>query len=323
MPELSVIIPTFNRSALLGRCLEALCCQTQPFEDFEVVVVVDGSTDDTMSALKTMVTPYTILTRWQSNRGQAVALNEGIEIATGRYCLFLDDDIVSEPQLVAEHLRIQRERGGVVGLGHLPRMLPRDADGFARYLQAWGLQHHKHLANGARAPNFMDCFSGNMSAPRAAIQQVGGFATDLPRSYDVELGYRLALAGFKFVYLPSATGHQDYQKGFYEIAADTYYAGKAGVELYRRYPAMVPYMEIGKFGTVSRAARLLRVALLELGGPIRPLAIVSRLFEHTSLEQMWYRFLYSYCYWRGVKHAIPDHEEWRRMTLTRLLQPGS
>ena len=92
--------------------MEALATQSAPPSDFEVVVVDDGSTDDTADLLTGFRSPYRLRVERQANAGQAAALNRGIEVAVGRYCLFLDDDIVADEGLVAEHLRAQRERSG-------------------------------------------------------------------------------------------------------------------------------------------------------------------------------------------------------------------
>src|SRR5262245_50874255 len=100
MIEISVIIPTYNRAERLRACLDALTRQTQPGSDFEVVVVDDGSTPETLQLLTSLTTPYPLVVISQENLGQCRALNRGAEAARGRYCLFLDDDMVASPQLV-------------------------------------------------------------------------------------------------------------------------------------------------------------------------------------------------------------------------------
>jgi glycosyltransferase involved in cell wall biosynthesis len=272
MVDVSIIIPTYNRAQLLRACLEALSRQTQPTIDFEVVVVANGSSDGTAEMLANFSAPYTLRIVWQPNTGQAAALNHGIDAATGTYCLFLDDDIIAGPQLVAEHLRAG---GGVIGLGHLSLTIPPSAGGFARGFAQWWDRHYAYLEQ--RAPSFADCFSGNMSAPRAALCASGGFATDLVRGFDVEIGYRLEQRGLRFVYIPQATGRQDYRKDFHEIVADADSAGSAGLELYRRHPPMLPHLHLSGFHNARFRTMLLRRAMLTLRVPIGPLKLVDPL----------------------------------------------
>ncbi|NOH01796.1 MAG: glycosyltransferase family 2 protein [Chloroflexi bacterium] len=110
MMEASVIIPTYNRAGKLRRCLQALAGQTHPAADFEVLVVVDGSTDDTLEMLAALQTPFRLRVIPQSNAGQCAALNRGAAEAHGRICIFLDDDITVTPRFLEEHLRPHRSR---------------------------------------------------------------------------------------------------------------------------------------------------------------------------------------------------------------------
>jgi glycosyltransferase involved in cell wall biosynthesis len=77
MPELSIIIPTYNRIGRLRACLQALAEQTLPFSGFEVIVAVDGATDGTMEMLAALQTPYALTAIYQENQGQQVARNKG------------------------------------------------------------------------------------------------------------------------------------------------------------------------------------------------------------------------------------------------------
>jgi len=310
--ELSIVIATYNRAAMLSACLLALARQTQPATDFEVVVVVDGSTDDTLEVLNSFDAPFALRVIWQPNSGQAAAINRGLAAAAGSYCLLLDDDILAEPQLVAEHLRAQREGGGIVGLGYMACSVPERADGFARHFADWWASHYSRRQS--REPRFTDCFGGNMSAPRAALLAVGGVAAGMARMHDVELGYRLQRHGLPLVFLPRAAARQEYRKQFREIAADTIKSGQDSVELYRRYPDTLPFQPLGNFNDAGLRAILLRRLLLALGVPVRPLALVGPLLGKARWEREWYRFLERYCYWRGVRQAVPDRETWRRLT---------
>jgi GT2 family glycosyltransferase len=88
MPFFSVIIPTYNRAALLREALESVARQT--FRDFELFVVDDGSTDDTEAIVKSCGLPV-IFVR-QNNRGPGAARNLALQKAQGRYLAFLDSD---------------------------------------------------------------------------------------------------------------------------------------------------------------------------------------------------------------------------------------
>jgi glycosyltransferase involved in cell wall biosynthesis len=311
--EISVIIPTFNRADALRRCLEALGSQTLPAAEFEVVVVVDGSTDGTAGMLSIFEPSFPLRVHEQENAGPGAARNAGAGLALGRYALFIDDDIVAAPELVETHLRCQSEHPRTVGIGRVTVELGPRADGFARYFARWYADHNQSLAEDAMRPTYMDCYSNNVSLPLGPFHELGGFATDLPRSEDVELGYRLAAQRFAFRFLPEAVGVSRYDKGFPEIRALAERAGIAGVELARRHPGMAASLQLRSFCGGGRLAAPLCGLLFALGAPIRSFRVASALVPGSGpVSRKWYRFLYEYCYWRGVRQAASDGE-WRRL----------
>lgn len=89
-PSISVILPTYNRADLVSRAIESVLDQT--FEDFELIVVDDGSTDETKQVVDRIDDPRIEYIRHEENQGGAAARNTGIEAATGEYLAFLDDD---------------------------------------------------------------------------------------------------------------------------------------------------------------------------------------------------------------------------------------
>ena len=313
MIELSVVIPTNGKVEELRACLEALCCQTQLATDFEVIAVTDESTDVTSKVLDNLTAPYKLQVMQQRNSGRWNAFNRAVEAAAGRYCLLLMDDIIAHPKLVAEHLRVQRQHERVVGVGQIILKLPHRADAFARDHALERRDHYARLNHG-RLPSFVDCYRGNLSVSRTAFLEAGGFALDVSSGEDAELGYRFERQGFSFVYIPEAIACQDYRKGFCEIAADAEKAGLVSIELSTRHPAMLPHLQLGAFYDMSRSAILLRRLLLTLGVPSHLLAIAGLLFGKRSWTRQWYRFVYSYCYWRGVRRAVPDRDTWQRLT---------
>ncbi len=89
-PSIDVIIPTYNRARILNRALSSLVGQT--FQDFQTIVVDDGSDDDTADIVKSYPQPQFIYHRLATNCGPAKARNVGIALATAPYIAFLDSD---------------------------------------------------------------------------------------------------------------------------------------------------------------------------------------------------------------------------------------
>src|SRR5215510_4714361 len=137
LPTVSVVIPTHNRSASLRRTLDALCVQTYPFQQLEVVVVADGCVDDTLAMLSHYQAPFPVRAIAQASQGQAVARNCGATHANGRLLLFLDDDIEATPHLIEAHVHAQLRGSHQVTIGYLPLVLQDPLDFFHMRLRTW------------------------------------------------------------------------------------------------------------------------------------------------------------------------------------------
>jgi peptidoglycan/xylan/chitin deacetylase (PgdA/CDA1 family) len=312
MIEASIIIATYNRAERLQTCLEALARQDEAAAHYEVIVVVDGSTDGTREMLVSMDTPYALHVIFQPNSGQCAALNRGAAAAAGDICIFMDDDIVANPRLVGEHLRLHRERHSVAGIGQITLDVPPDADWFARgFAESWR-RHYTALNQQRRQPAWEDCYGGNMSVARAGFLQAGGFSGEFSRGYDIELAYRLEQCGCSFVYLPGALGHQDERKGFLALAADMEHAGAASVAFCKQYPATLPHL-LGGLGEEQLHLATMWRLLLALRISPRTLERVGRLYGGSTGAYAWFRFLHNYCFWVGVRHALTDRETWQRL----------
>ena len=94
-PTVSIIIPTYNRVGYLSQAVDSVLAQT--LVDWELIVVDDGSTDETSCYLESLADPR-IVALGQMNQGESAARNAGIAHARGRYIAFLDDDDLFAPQ---------------------------------------------------------------------------------------------------------------------------------------------------------------------------------------------------------------------------------
>ena len=119
-PKVSIILPTCDRAEMTRRCLDALSAQTHP--NLEVIVVDDGSRDDTPAMLKDFAAehekfPLLVLTN-PSNRGANFSRNRGVAASSGELVAFLDSDCLAEPNWIEELVNVMHDPqvGAVTGL---------------------------------------------------------------------------------------------------------------------------------------------------------------------------------------------------------------
>lgn len=215
MTEISVVLPTYNRVERLKQVLRGLELQSCPLEAFEVIVVSDGSTDDTRDYLNKLNSPLNVRTIFQANQGPAAARNTGIQHAAGRILVFIDDDVVPSPNLLAEHLKTHAAAGDHVAvLG--PMLTPPDFQlaSWVKWEQVMLEKYYRAMQNGDWEPTARQFYTGNASLARQHLLLHGGFDTLFTRAEDVELGYRLAAAGMRFVFNPQAIGYHYAERSF-------------------------------------------------------------------------------------------------------------
>ena len=198
MPYVSVVIATYNRAKMLGECLDTLSLQTYPKSSYEVIIVNDGSKDETEQFLAGYQKEATFTLRYytQKNTGQATAVNLGIEKAKGEIVCFTDDDCLADKDWIKNLAAgYTAEEIGCVGgliLSYSPKSL------LERYID-----RKKFLTQ----ENFMICgpvIGANTSYRKKALVEVGGFDPELPIGLDGDLGIRVKLNGHKFYYAKDA-----------------------------------------------------------------------------------------------------------------------
>jgi glycosyltransferase involved in cell wall biosynthesis len=200
--ELSVIIPTRNRCAILCETLDRLEAQCGDAE-LEVVVVDDGSTDETRDVVRrrAAASPFPLILIEQAGLGPAAARNRALAAVRAQVCLFLDDDTWPRAGLVARHAAFHRQHPepGAALLGHVEIAARPAPTPFMR----WLTHQHLHFAeidpDDAGGHNF---FSGNVSGKTDFIREAGGFdeAFTAAGHEDIDLGLRLQQQGMRLIY---------------------------------------------------------------------------------------------------------------------------
>lgn len=148
----SVITPTYNRDHLLGRAVNSVLGQT--FKNFEYIIINDGSKDRTVEVVGSFKDPRIIFESLPENRGVDTALNRALDLARGKYIVFLGDDDDLLPDCLQTLLRLWEEvsdpsvggvltRYSIVGSGgklwgHLEREITLDYEGIIREREAKG-----------------------------------------------------------------------------------------------------------------------------------------------------------------------------------------
>lgn len=165
-PRLSVVIATYNRLPLITRLLWQLAGQTLPPEQFEVVVVDDGSKEPTREPLQALALPYTLRVEVQQNAGAAAARHRGVMAARGDVVLVTDDDMQVAPDFLERHLAHHPEGSRTVVLG---RIRPDPSIGDMPLFERWYAYLNNRMAEelstpGARARG-VHLFTGNVSFP--------------------------------------------------------------------------------------------------------------------------------------------------------------
>jgi GT2 family glycosyltransferase len=214
-PHISVVVPTYNRLGRLRHVITALERQAYPSDAYEVIIVSDGSTDGTHAYLEALSS--TMQMRWfpQANQGPAAARNAGIQRAGGEFIVFIDDDLVPEPQLLAEHARSHQEAGrDVVVLGPLLTPEGFEMAPWVRWEQEMLMKQYRALLRGDWAASARQFYTGNASLRRNHILAAGGFDEGFRRAEDVELAYRLADRGLDFVFNMQAAGMHFAERSF-------------------------------------------------------------------------------------------------------------
>jgi GT2 family glycosyltransferase len=206
-PYFSVVVPTYNRLGRLRHVIAAFERQAYPSDAYEVIVISDGSTDGTDAYLETLRS--TMQLRWltQANQGPAAARNAGVRTAVGEFIVFVDDDVVPEPQLLEEHARSHHEAGrDVVVLGPLLTPEGFEMAPWVRWEQEMLMKQYRALLRGDWPATARQFYTGNASLRRSHILAAGGFDEGFRRAEDVELAYRLANNGLEFVFNIQAVG---------------------------------------------------------------------------------------------------------------------
>jgi GT2 family glycosyltransferase len=270
-PRVSVVVCSYNGGSTLGQCLHSLGALDYP--DYEVIVVDDGSTDDTRAILARFPSVRAI---HQPNRGLSAARNVGLQAATGAVVAYTDSDCFADPDWLA-HLVYRLERSGAAAVGG-PNLTPEDGRLAACVAAAPGQPTHV-LESDQVAEHIPGC---NMAFRREALLAVNGFDAQYRKAGDdVDVCWRLQQAGHWITFAPAAFVWHHRRQGPRAYLRQQAGYGEAEALLQFKHPDKFNGRGDGKWRGVLYGPSLRG---LRLGGPI-----IYRGVFGTGLFQCLYR----------------------------------
>jgi GT2 family glycosyltransferase len=297
MPELSVVIPTYNRLDTLRHVIPSLLASDLRSELYELIVADSQSTDGTAEFLAQVAReapnvrhvpgPYT---------GRAMARNAGIKAASGEIVLFTDADIIASPQLLATHLAHHRAESKIAVVG--------------MELQVSSLAEYERLRDNPaqRRPlhpmtrtrlSWLYFLTGNASVRRSDLERLGGFDEDFTGygHEDLELGYRLQAAGIRIHYDATAVNYHWHPVPYEEQKQKMRLAGRSTVRFARKHRAFDVRLRLG-----MTPVSLVAYDLLHRMDGLR--AKLER--AGSASEGLARTLVYQYHYVDGIKDALAN-----------------
>ena len=233
-PFISVVIPTYNRLGLLKKTLQCLDQQTYPPNQYEVIVVDDGSDDGTEDYLRRAAAQGKLQYIRQENRGPATARNRGAQVAKGKIIAFTDDDCLPESNWLAtlseSYTDVSVPSPVAVG-GRIENLSS------GHWLCDFcALQNKHHQSSRTGNPDYLD--TANASFRKFIFLDLGGFDENFPfpSGEDIDFGFRFADAGYDFLLEPKAVVQHAGRISLWGIIKQSFNRGRGSAYLKAKYP---------------------------------------------------------------------------------------
>ncbi len=230
-PCVSIVIPVYNRASEIGACLEALLALNYPPDKREIIVVDDGSTDETPAVVRN----YRVkLIELFQNRGQSAARNVGAAAATGEIIAFIDSDCIADPDWLHELLPYFQDIRVALAGGYV--------DSF--YQESWldryeevqsPLNMGKEGAFGTSAASDFYVPTCNVLIRKNAYMKAGGLDEGLRLGEDVDLCWRLKGKGHRLLYVPRGRVRHKHRNRFWDIFTRRFDYGTSEAFLFTRH----------------------------------------------------------------------------------------
>jgi glycosyltransferase involved in cell wall biosynthesis len=323
--KISIVIPTYNRYEQLRNTLAAIARQTFPLEALEVIVVDDGSVDNTHD-IQQIEFPFRLVYIVESNNGATCARNTGAQRSNGEVLVFMDDDIELLPDCLTILVRQHTLYSKAIVLGTL-LPAPKNGADDAVCGRAKSAGQMPDTDENIPVP-FSECFTGLLSIRSSDFFCLGMFqdpSGGWPNWDDVDFGYRAHLAGYRILRNRNALAiHHDYTVGNISGAARRWYrASQSAVRLFQKFPEIrscIPmYRDKTPIDWSTDSPRLIARKLARkaasswpvLHGMERVARLLEERFPSTFLLRPLYRWISGGYMYQGYNEALKELSERR------------
>ena len=303
---LSVVIPTYDEPERLEAALKSLSQQNYPHEAIQIIVVDDASPHLDAERLHAATAPLELqLLRNEQNQGRARARNAALRVASGDIVVFLDSDMTVGTNFLRAHAQRHQNHAEAVFVGNIRFAKEIPSTSLTRYLEGRGV----HRVDEDKPIPF-NCFvTGNSSVRRSSLLRVGFFDEDLTAygGEDLELGYRLHLAGIPLYYAPEALSHHNHLRSLEPLCCLMQTYGSVSIPiLLHKHPELdaVLRLDFIRASAFSPRGLALRLALLS---PIHyPIRWVTRWLVKTYVPDLFFSYLFWSSRTRGYLRTLNE-----------------
>jgi glycosyltransferase involved in cell wall biosynthesis len=230
-PRVSVILPTFNRASTLERAVRSVLEQT--WDDLELIVVDDGSSDNTGEVIAGLGDPRLRSIRLEENRGAAHARNVGIEEARGDYIAFQDSDDEWLPEKLYRQMQAMDSAPRGTGVIYTD-MLRVGREGQSGYMRSPEVEFASPINRETHDYQVFRLGIQTILTRRSCIEEVGRFDESLPKFIDLDLLTRLSVR-YRFLHIREALVRYYSSEGITSNIYNEFVARRLLLEKYGEY----------------------------------------------------------------------------------------
>ena len=301
---LSVVMPTYDEPERLEAALKSLSQQDYPHEAIQIIVVDDASPHLDSERLHAAVAPLQLqLLRNEQNQGRARTRNTALRVASGEIVVFLDSDMIVGTNFLRAHAQRHQNHAEAVFVGNVRFASEIPNTSLTRYIEGRGV----HRVDEDKPIPF-NCFvTGNSSVRRSTLLRVGFFDEDLTAygGEDLELGYRLHLAGIPLYYAPEALSYHYHLRSLEPLCRLMQtYGNKSIPILLNKHPELDAVLRLDFIRASAFSPRRLALQLALLPLIHYPIRWLTRWLVKTYVPNLFFSYLFWSSRTRGYLQAI-------------------